>query len=47
VTRDPKLTGRITLCTPILEELGRKVFGVDGRTELAGPLEKQAVDFRS
>jgi NAD(P)-dependent dehydrogenase (short-subunit alcohol dehydrogenase family) len=42
VTRDPALTGRITYCTPILEELGRAVRSVDGQTELAGPREDQA-----
>ena len=46
VTRDSKLTGRITFCTPILEELGRKVFTTDGKTELAGPLENQAAALR-
>ena len=47
VTRDPALTGRITFCTPILEELGRGVRTVDGKTELAGPREDQAAPFRS
>lgn len=47
VTRDPKMTGRITFCTPILEELGRKVYSVDGKTELAGPREDQAIRFRT
>lgn len=46
VTRDPTLTGRITYCTPLLEELGRPVLALDGRTRLAGPLERQAVGFR-
>lgn len=46
VTRDPKLTGRVTYCTPILEELGRPVRALDGRTRLAGPLERQAVATR-
>jgi NAD(P)-dependent dehydrogenase (short-subunit alcohol dehydrogenase family) len=46
VTRDPELTGRITFCTPILEELGRLVRGVDGKTELAGPMEHQAAAYR-
>ena len=46
VTRDPKLTGRITFCTPILEELHRKVYTTDGKTELAGPREDQAVGLR-
>ena len=46
VTRDPKMNGRITFCTPILEELGRKVFTVDGKTELAGPREDQAAAYR-
>lgn len=46
VTRDPKLTGRITFCTPLIEELGRKVYTVDGKTELAGPREDQAAAHR-
>lgn len=46
-TRDPELTGRITLCTPILEELGRTVYTIDGKTALDGPLESQAVKARS
>lgn len=45
-TRDPKLTGRITFCTPILEELGRSVHSVDGKIDLEGPLESQAVKAR-
>ncbi|MFK7898735.1 MAG: SDR family NAD(P)-dependent oxidoreductase [Myxococcota bacterium] len=45
-TRDPSLTGRITYCTPILQELGRGVKTVDGKTELAGPQESQAVSAR-
>lgn len=45
-TRDPRLTGRITFCTPILEELGRTVYATDGKTELAGPREDQAVGQR-
>lgn len=45
-TNDPKLTGRVTLCTPILEELGREVYAIDGRTRLEGPLESQAVASR-
>lgn len=46
VTRDPALTGRITYCTPILEELRRPVRALDGRTRLEGPLERQAVGSR-
>ncbi len=46
VTRDPKLTGRITYCTPIIEELGRPVRALDGKTKLEGPFERQAVAFR-
>ena len=46
VTRDPKLTGRITYCTPILEELGRPVRALDGETQLEGPLERQALASR-
>jgi len=46
VTRDPELTGRITFCTPIIEELGRRVYTVDGKTQLAGPREDQAAAFR-
>ena len=46
VTRDPKLTGRITFCTPILEELDRPTRTVDGKTTLAGPREDQAAAFR-
>jgi NAD(P)-dependent dehydrogenase (short-subunit alcohol dehydrogenase family) len=46
-TRDPALTGRVTYCTPILEELGRDVYAVDGRTKLEGPLESQAAPHRS
>lgn len=45
-TLDPALTGRITLCSPILEELGRDVFTCDGKTKLASPLERDAVGFR-
>ena len=47
VTRDPKLTGRVTYCTPILEELGRPVRALDGKTRLEGPFERQAVASRS
>ena len=47
VTRDPELTGRVTYCTPILEELGRPVRALDGKTKLAGPLERQAVASRA
>ncbi len=46
VTRDPSLTARITYCTPILEELGRDVHTVDGKTRLEGPRETQAAPFR-
>jgi citronellol/citronellal dehydrogenase len=46
VTRDPNLTGRITFCTPILEELGRSVYSTDGKTKLAGPREDQAIGNR-
>lgn len=46
VTRDPSLRGRITFCTPILEELGRPVRSVDGKTTLAGPREDQALSSR-
>ena len=46
-TRDPAMTGRITFCTPILEELGRPVLGLDGRTRLPGPREAQALPYRS
>ena len=45
-TRDEKLTGRITFCTPILEELGRTVHTCDGKTQLASPLENDAVAYR-
>jgi NAD(P)-dependent dehydrogenase (short-subunit alcohol dehydrogenase family) len=45
-TRDPKLNGRITYCTPILEELGRSVRTIDGSRELEGPREDQARDHR-
>ena len=41
-TRDPQLTGRITTCTPLLEELGRAVRTLDGRQTLAGPRADQA-----
>jgi NAD(P)-dependent dehydrogenase (short-subunit alcohol dehydrogenase family) len=47
VTRDPKLTGRITYCTPILEELARPVRALDGKTGLEGPYERQAISSRS
>lgn len=46
VTRDPELTGRITYCTPILEEMRRPVRALDGRTRLEGPLERQALASR-
>ncbi|MAG31284.1 MAG: hypothetical protein CL908_10405 [Deltaproteobacteria bacterium] len=46
-TRDPAMKGRITYCTPILEELGRSVKTVDGKTTLAGPREDQATAFRA
>jgi hypothetical protein len=45
-TRDPELNGRIVYCTPILEELGRRVRTLDGSLELAGPREDQAQDHR-
>jgi NAD(P)-dependent dehydrogenase (short-subunit alcohol dehydrogenase family) len=41
-TRDPALTGRITYCTPILEELARPVRTLDGAQTLAGPRADQA-----
>ena len=41
-TAPPELTGRVTLCTPLLEELGRGVRTLDGRTQLAGPRADQA-----
>lgn len=47
VTRDAKLTGRITYCTPILEELGRPVRALDGKTRLEGSFERQAIASRS
>ena len=47
VTRDPKLSGRVTYCTPILEELGRPVRALDGKTRLEGPFERQAVASRN
>lgn len=46
-TRDPKLTGRITYCSPVLEELGRPVRALDGKTLLEGPYERQAISSRS
>ncbi|MFO0689980.1 MAG: SDR family NAD(P)-dependent oxidoreductase [Myxococcota bacterium] len=46
VTRDRALTGRITYCTPILEELGRPVRALDGKTRLEGPFERQAIASR-
>jgi NAD(P)-dependent dehydrogenase (short-subunit alcohol dehydrogenase family) len=45
-TRDPGLNGRVTYCTPILEELGRPVRTLDGRGELEGPREDQAIGHR-
>jgi NAD(P)-dependent dehydrogenase (short-subunit alcohol dehydrogenase family) len=42
-TRDPKLTGRITYCTPLLEELGRGVRSLDSRRELPGPRAGQVL----
>lgn len=45
-TRDPKLTARITYCTPILEELGRDVFLCDGKTKVGSPLENDAAKLR-
>jgi NAD(P)-dependent dehydrogenase (short-subunit alcohol dehydrogenase family) len=41
-TRDPQLTGRITYCTPLLEELDRPVRTLDGQQSLAGPRADQA-----
>ena len=41
-TRDPQLTGRITYCTPLLEELGRAVHTLDGAETLEGPRADQA-----
>ena len=41
-TRDPQLTGRITYCTPLLEELERGVRTLDGREARAGPRADQA-----
>ena len=38
----PDLTGRITYCTPLLEELGRPVRTLDGLRTLDGPLARQA-----
>jgi citronellol/citronellal dehydrogenase len=46
VTRDEALSGRITYCTPILEELHRPVRALDGKTRLEGPFERQAIAFR-
>lgn len=45
-TRDPKLTARITYCTPILEELGRDVYLCDGKTKVGSPLENDAAKLR-
>ena len=45
-TRDPRLTGRITYCTPLLEELGREVRLCDGRTLVGSPLESEAAKLR-
>lgn len=45
-TRDPKLTGRITYCTPILEELDRDVYLCDGKTKVGSPLENDAAKLR-
>lgn len=45
-TRDPKLTARITYCTPILEELGRDVYLCDGKTKVGSPLENDAAKVR-
>ncbi len=45
-TRDPSLNARITYGTPILEELGREVYSVDGKTRLEGPRESQAAPLR-
>jgi len=45
-TRDPKLTARITYCTPILEELGREVYLCDGKTKVGSALENDAAKLR-
>ena len=39
---DPDFTGRITYCTPLLEELQRPVRTLDGQRTLDGPLASQA-----
>lgn len=39
---DPTLTGRITYCSPILAELGRRVRTLDGKETLDGPRADQA-----
>ena len=39
---DPKLTGRIAYCSPILAELGRHVRTLDGKETLDGPRADQA-----
>jgi len=41
-TAPPDLTGRITLCSPLLEELDRPVRSLDGRRTLPGPRADQA-----
>ncbi len=46
-TTDPALTGRITYCTPLLEELGLDVYACDGRTRIGSPLERDALPHRS
>lgn len=45
-TRDRELTGRITYCTPLLEELGRDVYLCDGKTKVGSPLESAAAKLR-
>ena len=45
-TQDPKLTARITYCTPILEELGREVYLCDGKTKVGSALERDAAALR-
>jgi citronellol/citronellal dehydrogenase len=45
-TTDPALTGRITYCTPLLEELGLEVYAADGRTKIGSPLERDALPYR-
>jgi NAD(P)-dependent dehydrogenase (short-subunit alcohol dehydrogenase family) len=45
-TTDPALTGRITYCTPLLEELGLDVYACDGRTRIGSPFERDALPHR-